>query len=138
MSTKPKTGGPAFPLFEACQHGITRAEYGMSLREWYATHAPQCPEWFKHEPESPCPFVPKPDRLKTSQRDELGLLGIWLDASQVDPAVAAFARERDIAESEKRRWINQQKEKKFFAWRWYYAEMMIATSKSLDTKKGAQ
>ena len=81
------TGGPAFPCDELDQGGpqVYQQFHGMTLRDYFAAHAPEMPKWFRHEADEPIP------------------------------------------EGENRQaWIRRNQAAKFFEWRGFYADAMIA------------
>lgn len=90
--------GPAFPQDRVDMYGTRTTEGGMSMRDWFATHAPETPKWFKHEPSEPYPFIPEGADEVTSER----------------------LRVKRAA------WIARQRLEKFIRWRWFYADMMLA------------
>lgn len=91
-----ETGGSAFPG--------AGPEYpqpkGMTLRDYFAAHAPDVPDWFKHAAPTPIPLVS--------------------DAAVVGDAAHYKAK------AERNNWIDEQKAAKFFAWRGFYADCMVA------------
>lgn len=50
--TKTMTGGPAFPLTATYQ---SAPKVGMTLRDWFASKAPEPPEWWWLAEECPTP-----------------------------------------------------------------------------------
>lgn len=70
---------------------------GMDDIAYFAAHAPDTPSWFKVE-KTPYPEKPVPS---------------------TDTAVNAWNKELDMIEQ-----INT--ERRYFQWRWYYAEQMVA------------
>lgn len=67
MSDTPiKDGGPAFPgaYFDHLEGiGEVRREqyHGMTLRDWFATHAPEIPDWFDRKKWTQKEWVPAPE-----------------------------------------------------------------------------
>lgn len=112
-----RDGGPAFPkpigwngLPSHEEHEESREEEGMSLRQYFAAHAPMVqaidsdgdgthepPFWYEH---SPRPKFPGPSESK-EDRDR--------KTAEFNAQIKAWERER------------------FFSWRWYYADQMLKT-----------
>lgn len=97
--------------------------------KYFAAHAPETiPEWFKTPMRQP-PRPPKPDpeiseRAKEWERDGIDDLESLFDNYQQKQKAREYQDARNI-------WfdvIEENLEKdmidRFFAWRWYYAEMM--------------
>lgn len=109
-------GGPAFPVMVEA-HPQARAvgekpkqHTGLSIRQMYAMHAPMpVPDWFKHEPDTPMPRVPDLNGTNASEH---------------------FA-----AKAALEAWRDQQRIAKFFAWRWLFADMMLATEAGRYTEQ---
>jgi len=99
----------------------------MTLRDYFAARAPSAPDWFKHKATSSRPVIPAPPvALTTEQRADLGFANDEGDDYALDPVVRRDIAERQAAEQELQRWREEQREAKFFAWRWHYADMMLA------------
>lgn len=77
-----------------------RAADADDLRNHFAATAPKAPDWFKFQPATPYPYAPE---------------GTDPDSPEAAQARAARAT-----------WVREQQEKKFFTWRWYYADQMMA------------
>ncbi|WP_027817098.1 hypothetical protein [Paraburkholderia bannensis] len=101
----------------------------ISLRDSFATSAPsEIPKWFKHKPATPRPIVPVPrEELSEEQYREWEGLGDWLDESDVGANVKGFDAKYRHAIAAVEAWDAEQRVAEFFAWRWYFADMMIAT-----------
>jgi hypothetical protein len=133
MSATKDTGGPAFP---PTFPGRTD---GMTLRDWFATHAPtDIPAWFSAGPYQPIPKVPgSHDALKAQAgwlqlthadqntlrtwmadavfelSDGLAVIG-WGAMKMIDEAMASAVK------------IQLQNEaQRYIAWRWAYADLML-------------
>lgn len=145
MSATKDTGGPAFPVLPPLgPDGTSAVGYpyvsgGMTLRDWFATHAPtQIPAWFSAGPYQPLPQVPSPhDALKAqagwrqlTDRDQntlrtwiadavfelsdgLAVIG-WGAQKMIDEAMAAAVKIQ-----------SQNEAQRYIAWRWAYADMML-------------
>jgi hypothetical protein len=99
-----ETGGAAYPSRQVLGKNpigadVIKDHAGMTLRDYFAAHAPAVPDWFKHEPTSPMPHI-----------------------------VAGNETMREHVESKMiyNAWVNEQKAFKFFAWRTFYADAMLA------------
>lgn len=128
MSQSVYPHGPMADEDECGQAMFIPASPGMSMREWYATHAPVTPPgWFVYEAGKP-PSLPSPEQYLTpAQRKDMDdLLNDRITPEQADPAVLRFAKTRDDAERNQRRWEAETRKKTYFAWRFAYADMMIA------------
>lgn len=120
-----KDGGAAFP---------DEINEGMSLRDYFAAHAPDdIPFWFTGPdlPEPPKP-VPPPEiadyvRKWWFDNEPSDLVGFLPDDAPIEHHEMADAfQNENVAHCdaiENRR--NQLVIRKYFAWRWYYADMMI-------------
>lgn len=118
-----KHGRPAFPV-----PGLQNDETfnGMCMRDYFAAHAPdQIPEWFTG-PKSPIVIPPMPSTDSLSEADAKTARG-WLHGDIEDlPDHLLFYGEAVVARGVA---IEQKKAdenvRRYFAWRWYYAGMMI-------------
>lgn len=127
-------GGPAFP---------TNTHSGMSLRSYFAAHAPAVPEWFEpftgKEPSIP----PQLQRLEALQslasfaalpEEDVEYVTRWCDADgswNLAPRLHYLITESwdliEAREIEIRRVKGLIHQTRFFKWRWHYADMMLAT-----------
>lgn len=105
MTTPTNTGGPAFPEivteWPGSNYHNTHSVGGMTLRDYFAAHAPEMPEWFKIPPTRPMPpmeFMP-------------------------DDFDSDF--EVKQAKQHRQEWRDEQAAAALFAWRWHYADMMV-------------
>lgn len=155
------TGGPAFPhgVYDESKPapcgdlGCWQYGYGMTLRDWFASHAPaEIPKWFEVEAD-PLPAKPDPqafgfggEHLRAAQqwmRDDAGadLIsfmpshdGLRMPKSMHwDPYPQSLIEQCRQFQAACRAWsqtvADQQRNhqvKKYFAWRWYYAQQMLA------------
>lgn len=129
------TYGPAFPTGDHPESRLT-AEPGIDTIDYFAAHAPdEIPLWFKPEPLKR-PLKPNPDPVIA------GLAKSWLKdpcydfPSIFDQESGEYSTEyRRIAEAfekaisdwneENRRIDRLESERRYFQWRWYYAEQML-------------
>lgn len=101
----------------------------MTLRQWYAAHAPNVPEWFRLKNEDMPPKIPPvPDNWNTAERAEFAMIkeGSLLPTAASDD-VQVFWRRYEPALARAEAWREEKRQKKFFAWRWHYADMMLQT-----------
>jgi hypothetical protein len=100
------------------------------LRAYFATHAPQSiPDWFKGERTTSVPAIPDaPSHWGAAQASQFADLknGTGL-VSHASPEVADFYARWLAAKDRQNAWRDQQRERKYFAWRWYYADQMMAS-----------
>jgi hypothetical protein len=102
MSTTYNDGGPAFPVPSVSwqQNGQTCTAFGtegMTLRDYFAAHAPQMPSWFEM-------------RRQTWYTREV------VPASQLGPG---YVKHENVEHLE-------TDEELWFRWRLYYADAMLA------------
>lgn len=114
------------------------ASPGMCMREYYAAHAPEVPDWFRYQAEG-MPSEGKsamPDRmleLNTEQRKELldWESGVQPDFHKLTAATQAFMLRSQRIEAANKRfhdWHMKSREEKYWKWRWYFADKMIEGS----------
>lgn len=100
------------------------------MREFFAAHAPQqIPDWFKGERSGDLPSVPDaPLGWGAAKSAEfLELKEGRLERAASSPEVMAFFDIWRVARDAQAAWRDRQREKKYFAWRWHYADQMMAT-----------
>lgn len=99
------------------------------LRDYFAAHAPlPVPDWFKGESGKAMPTVPDaPSYWNAAQAAQFSDLkqGIGL-VSHAAREVAEFYAIYLAAKARHAAWRDEQREKKYFAWRWHYADQMMA------------
>jgi len=100
----------------------------MNEREYFAAHAPDAPDWFKYEPPSNRPLMPATPSNFTVEQHDL-LKNFICHDSCPDRFVSQLVRRREEAKQAQEVWRNACRERKFFAWRWYYADQMIEAGK---------
>lgn len=134
MAIRLKDGGPALPRAAAWSPGgssASDAQEGLSLRQWYATHAPDVPQWFRLDTEDLPPKVPAvPENWDAAERAEFAMIKegtLPMEAACDD--VQIFWRRYEPARVRAEAWREEMRQKKFFAWRWHYADMMLETEK---------
>lgn len=136
MSVRLKDGGPAFGgMRRIHRQGYATNDFepvdGMSLRQWYAAHAPAVPEWFRCEFDELVPKVPPvPIHWTAELRSDFALLREGgIEAAGAHEDVREFWKLYEPARARLDAWRNRMREKKFFKWRWHYADMMLETEK---------
>jgi len=87
-------------------HTQCQSKDGMTLREYFAAHAPREPSWFDSGYDVPEPIN----------------------------AVSGSTSHKDRAEfaATMKKWKAERDAHQFFAWRWHYADMMITTKEPAD------
>lgn len=143
MSSKRNDGGPAFPRpafapddvgYEDC--GITEEQDGMTLRDYFAAHAPPVPYWF----EPNMPGKPKLSSAKDYPFSKAAMEAIrdWVhdpcydveEAAGFTPAdVETLARFKTNQKEEiaaRVKWNLTRELQKSVQWRWQYADAMLA------------
>ena len=101
---------------------------GMELRDYLAAHAPAIPEWFRLASNERCPPAPSvPAYFDTAQRAEFVSLKdgqLWPDQAraEVREFYEVWRAQKDVQDL----WRNHMRERKFFAWRYHYADQMMA------------
>jgi hypothetical protein len=136
----------AFPrpaVFTATLGLASPEQDGMSLREYFAAHAPAVPDWFEpfagNEPSIPSKLdraeaMPQVPGFAALSQDHRNYLMAWAtsggDHWDAPEDVEVFTeaawklieqREAEIREAKQR--LAAQR---FFRWRWYYADQMLA------------
>lgn len=122
-----KDGGPAFPQKEP----LTSDHPGMSMRQWYAAHAPAVPEWFRLKDDGDWPKVPAvPKEWGTVERAEFAMIKEGsLEVCAACDDVQVFWHRYEPARARLEAWRDRMKARKFFAWRWFFADQMIASER---------
>jgi len=106
----------------------------MSTRDFFAAHAPDVPDWFKYEAKTNRPVMPAvPDSFTSEQRQALD--NFVCHETCHDRFVSQFVRRRQEAKAAQEAWRDACREKKFFAWRWHYADQMMEMSGSQRTTR---
>lgn len=123
--------GAAFPI-----HG--QGERGISKREYFAAHAPGVPDWFRYQadgkPSEGKRDLPEPEKELTSKQQEE--VRAWKDGLRFsfdnlsEPVREFLLRYQRIHEANEKfhAWHMRCREEKYWAWRFYYADMMIKGS----------
>ncbi|QEL55464.1 hypothetical protein [Chromobacterium paludis] len=100
----------------------------IDLRDHFATHAPaDIPAWFEWKPERERPSIPSKFELDSEElRQQLEGLGDWLNEKDVHPDVVELASRMARARKAAEQWDKQRDIGRYIAWRWAYADMMVA------------
>lgn len=104
----------------------------MNDRDYFAMHAPMSiPDWFKGEYSGDMPRIPDaPSHWGAAEAAQLSDLKAGIGfVSTARQEVAEFFALYLAARDKQNAWRDRQRERKYFAWRWYYADMMIAARK---------
>lgn len=127
-------GGPAFPRAAAWSNpgatSVSQSQEGISLRVYFAMHAPaDIPEWFTVPPPTPKPAIPELKDLPMIDREHYASLrdGTLAEA-QASLGALGLYREFMKADRDLAAWYTNQAKAKYFAWRWFYADQMLATA----------
>lgn len=142
MSAHCNDGGPAFPLaakFTDAQGDAVAVAHGMTLRDWYATYAPEAPDWFvdssvEQAPSriNPALYVQTLPGYKSLSKEARSSLGAWMRDGTWDLEGAEAVLANEATEAATRRDIDiarierSNAARRFFAWRWHYADQMLA------------
>lgn len=116
--------------------------FGMTLRDWFATHAPtDIPDWFPW-PQEPA-IVNVADRWSIAQADprwktlsleNRGRLHDWLrdGCYDLDGAIAAIGHDVEDKHRKLRAQAdevaNERQRRRYIGWRWTYADMMLGNT----------
>lgn len=132
---KPSIPNPqAFPLMGRAPEDQAPVEHhGMTLREYFAAHAPGCPDWYWPEFAVPRPKPPDPedyihaDVNPCAKEDRKEIQG-WLSYGCYDLPEHLQAFQRAHADHRNRvaAWDLMRNKNRVVAWRWEYAELMLA------------
>ncbi len=127
----------AFPFTIPAGNGHGEMTHmGLTAREYYAAHAPDVPEWFKG---SPSPVRPDPPVRSNSMfaDEEYRELVAWTHGSRCADTLPNVSGDAYV------KWaLRWQKycqaeilhaeggdERRWFAWRWHYSDMMLKEGK---------
>lgn len=131
MSTRLKDGGPAFPraaTLDPMGGTFSMAQGGMSVRAYYAAHAPEMPDWWEWTNPVPRPATPRADKeLSQEHYAQWQGLGDYFERKDVAPEVIAFEERFSAVAVEVKEWTVLDRMGKLTAWRRAYAESMVAT-----------
>lgn len=133
---------PAFPMVSE-QYG----HYcGMDLLDYFAAHAPEIPDWFEFAfardydfgkppevPDMPCLDQKQRDTVRWMANEGYGESDVDDSLRDLWPHVAtykAYFKARDKHQ-------HASKVRRFVAWRWFYAESMLAARAPAHPQPGA-
>lgn len=119
---------PAFPTTIKPHPQTMRTEpinyHGLSIWQYFAAHAPAIPNWFMPEDESD--GIPSTHGLNEANKRQLAMvLGNMLSRNDASQEVRSFMVKFDEAKDGRAAAKRKALEHRFFAWRKYYADMMI-------------
>lgn len=126
-------GGSAFPTAQSPEnpnlpgHRDVYAQSGMTLRQYYAAHAPDPPDWF--EPfEIDIEKLGKPPEIDPANDTEKFIVHRWFQDRSIAVPASLKPKLEEIAawQKAKREAATAAIAESFFAWRWYYADMMLS------------
>lgn len=124
MNTK-DTGGPAFPA----QHfDLAEGEHGLTIRDWFAAHAPFEPQpWFEPTMPMPRPKLPlRPTDFTDEERVELEGWGDYYDTKDLkSPRVKEYATAFDAAKKESVAWDKEAVRQRYVQWPFAWADAML-------------
>jgi hypothetical protein len=95
------------------------------IRAYFASHAPEAPDWFKYQPPTNKPLMPPMPNFTPEQKEKFEQF-VCHDTCR-DWEVSQYVRQREQAKAAQDGWRDACRERKFFAWRWYYADQMMAS-----------
>lgn len=128
-----KNGGHAFPMVRrGCDGRSDATEYdgneGMTLRDYFATHAPtSIPIWFTHVEPSKDNLPAMPDHLQLDEVHQK-IARDWEEDPVYDlPEELTWYGEKVFAYRHAwALWRDENSAARFFQWRWHYADGMLA------------
>jgi hypothetical protein len=117
-------GGPAFPPNAGWRDDDLSAR-GMSMRDYFAAHAPEVPDWFEHTPpKRELPENPKTDELDETHRKTAEdwrrdpIFDLPEELEWWGDKVKAYA-------DAKSRWQTENQIARLVQWRYVYADEMV-------------
>lgn len=124
---------PAFPTPESAEF---QPGDGMTLREYFAAHAPaNVPTWFQHQPpakthgDPPMPKVPEPPRDQAEGETYTDFTSRRAEMVEVyNAAFQALKPTRAMWVLQEAAWVRRDCMARLVQWRWAYAEAMVAAS----------
>lgn len=132
------SGKPVFPR-DGTPEGRARSQQAkaappvadpVTRREYFAAHAPDVPKWYSHTPTAPKPDTLSPERHL--QGEDLEQFRQWHEGKvqfeALPQKVHTFMLKAQEMKKIQDAWVVMQQRAKFFAWRWFYADMMIEAS----------
>jgi hypothetical protein len=99
----------------------------MGLLDRLAAHAPvEIPDWFEHE-EPPKGFPGMPSVAGLSGQDRVDAECYLEDACDLPDHLKWFGEQVRAHLAGRRQWKLENEARRYFEWRWHYAEMMLKT-----------
>jgi hypothetical protein len=123
-------GGSAFPIPNDPNPGAYPAEPGMSLRDYFAAHAPCEPQqWFvptMSEPQPKRPAYLDRKTLTQAELHELDGLGEYLGLNDLEqPRIKKYAQELDAFEKASRSYWKELEKQRSVQWPYAWADAML-------------
>lgn len=136
-----KPNESAFPELKLVESSEGRlAAYtgkGLTARDYAALRAPaEIPNWFIHT-RKPEPMAPALPVGKEKEAQDWIADGCFDFSPETDPVLYQFQEEYGRYETALADWSAGNLEARYFQWRFYYADMMIAESEKLTGRVGA-
>lgn len=92
----------------------------VTLRDYFAAHAPEIPDWFSiSTDQQPVQYPARLDMVPESTKKYIESLVLPEDRYE------EYRRLKMEMEEPYHKWLIEQKSRRYFAWRWHYADMMI-------------
>lgn len=107
--------------------GMTSAGY-MDMRDKFAMNAPEMPGWFRAPYHRPYPVQPEyiAELPRKFHREWLEVRDRYWDDPRVSAEVREFGARVKAANLDLGKWNYDEKAHQFIAWRWHYADLMMA------------
>lgn len=122
-----KSGGEAFPV--AASEEQSYVQCGMTIRDYFAAHAPPMPEWWEKRLREPVEPREGPTGFTGEKLHFWQGWGDYVDDKDIKPEWLAEFKERlQKRQDEKKKFkaeLQAARMKHFIAWRWAYADAMI-------------
>lgn len=126
--SNPSDGGPAFPITPmtcaTCGSKLhTEPNQGMSLRDWFAGHAPDAPEWFDFDFGEAEPKAPESVGSWAAHGDEITSHRKGTDGYE---KVVEYRKKEAFYREAEKAWRRRRELARLSAWRFSYADAMLA------------
>lgn len=124
MSERINDGGSAFPT-NGPDHGVYGA--GMTLRDYFAAHAPVEPQdWFRPVMSAPPEKPAYLTNTTPAEREELSGLGDWICSQECkQPRVKAYAVAKEEYDAAMRKWRMEERFQHRVQWPYAWADAML-------------
>lgn len=102
----------------------------FAARVHFIAMAPaEIPVWFEIAA-PPIPTMPDLNELTQPEREQWRGLGDYVKENDAAPRVLEFQKRWVAASSARTDWQRQKDQRRYFAWRWYYADQLLRASPS--------